>query len=125
MLICRTPIYTVKFESESESKNEIKAVMPSWGLLKRGRPFIVGPLVDRSFRMPNRSIAAPVRNWKAALKRSQPYMTVHLPSSLSFRTLKATRAASVKASLTPRFRMAEHSRYRSAPMRRATSRPWS
>jgi len=54
-----------------------------------------------------------------------PHMTVHLLSSRSFLTLRATRAASVKASLTPRFFMAEHSRYRDAPIRRATSSPWS
>lgn len=53
------------------------------------------------------------------------YMTTHLLSSRSFLTLRATRAASVKASLTPRFLIAEHSKYRRAPMRRATSRPWS
>lgn len=41
---------------------------------------------------------------------SSVHMTTHLLSSLSFFTLSATRAASVKASLTPRFRMAEHSR---------------
>lgn len=51
------------------------------------------------------------------------HMTIHLLSSLSFLTLSATRAASVKASLTPRFRMAEHSRYRKAFILRATSRP--
>lgn len=38
------------------------------------------------------------------------YMTQHLESSRSFLTLRATRAASVKASLTPLLRMAEHSR---------------
>ena len=40
------------------------------------------------------------------------YMTVQQPASLSpltFLTCNATRAASVKASLTPRFRFAEHS----------------
>ena len=38
------------------------------------------------------------------------YMTTHLESSRSFFTDRATRDASVKASLTPLFRMAEHSR---------------
>jgi hypothetical protein len=56
---------------------------------------------------------------------SRHYMTEHLDSWRSFFTLSATRAASVKASFTPRLRMAEHSRYRNALMRRATSRPWS
>ena len=42
--------------------------------------------------------------------KSRVYMMTHLLSSRSFLTLRATRAASVKASLTPRLRMAEHSR---------------
>lgn len=53
------------------------------------------------------------------------YIILQLPPSRSFFTLSATRAASVKASLTPRLRIAEHSRYRIALIRRATSRPWS
>lgn len=42
-----------------------------------------------------------------------PYMTLHMPPCLSpfaFLTVSATRAASVKASLTPRFFIAEHSK---------------
>lgn len=38
------------------------------------------------------------------------HMTEQPDSSRSFLTLRATRAASVKASLTPRLRIAEHSR---------------
>lgn len=40
-----------------------------------------------------------------------PHITVHFESSLDLAglTWRATLAASVKASLTPRFRMAEHS----------------
>jgi len=42
------------------------------------------------------------------------YITVHFESSRSFLTDRATREASVKASLTPLLRIAEHSRYRMA-----------
>jgi len=53
------------------------------------------------------------------------YMTIHLLPSFDFAglTLSATRAASVNASLTPLFRIALHSRYLSAPIFLATSRP--
>lgn len=57
--------------------------------------------------------------------RSVLHMTEHfesLFSPASF-TLRATLAASVKASLTPRFLIAEHSKYLRAPILRATSRP--
>lgn len=54
------------------------------------------------------------------------YITLHFLSSppLLDLTLSATLAASVKASFTPRFRMAEHSKYLRALILLATSRPW-
>lgn len=58
--------------------------------------------------------------------KSVLHMTEHFESLFSPAnfTLSATLAASVKASLTPRFLIAEHSKYLRAPILRATSRPW-
>ena len=58
--------------------------------------------------------------------RSTPYITLHFESSFPplGLTLNATLAASVNASLTPRLRMAEHSKYLKAFIRLATSNPW-
>lgn len=60
---------------------------------------------DKKERPLDSGVMWPTRSWLA-------YMTEQQPASLSpltFLTVRATRAASVKASFTPRFFMAEHS----------------
>lgn len=89
----------------------------------------VDNLLSLHFRIGNAIYAPGIANLKKEktdrTRDDHVYMISHdfPPLSLADLTPSATLAASVKASLTPLFRIAEHSRYLNAPILLATLSP--